>query len=475
VILLAGKIELFIISKSLKEEDTGALKNILESLIQNKADLRDKVELFVEAGYTEVSEKGEGSKETVRILLISSGYYEANCRDMENEKNICMFFKDGLTPDVVRHAQECGAFGVFPVDRFYGEKKEYAEIARFETVMKRVIRNKLASYYPESEFSKSIDWKVSKVDDEKDDYLSLFADTSTHETMVKTRQVIRATSVYSGCLKDFYGKVESNLKKLRELETSEKQNTREAVDLLKEIEKCSTKMEPSFRKPVTILLTGPTGCGKTLLAEYIASELGFDLSKRFAKISLVNTPENLLENELFGTFEGAFTGAKFRVGKMVSMAGSAVFLDEIGEIGASVQAKLLTYLDDLRVIIDGYSDPRGVKIPLLLIAATNRDLQLEAKRGNFRNDLYQRFSYEIKIPALKERMSDFRYMISYLLQKKNIEQSAGVVRISLKAIEKLESHDYPGNFRELERVLKTSIMNAEMDERDIVLSEDVVI
>ena len=82
---MAGKVELFIISKSLKEEDTGALKNILESLIQNKADLRDKVELFVEAGYAEVSEKGEGSKETVRILLISSGYYEeigrASCRE----------------------------------------------------------------------------------------------------------------------------------------------------------------------------------------------------------------------------------------------------------------------------------------------------------------------------------------------------------------------------------------------------------
>jgi transcriptional regulator with PAS, ATPase and Fis domain len=72
-------------------------------------------------------------------------------------------------------------------------------------------------------------------------------------------------------------------------------------------------------------------------------------------------------------------------------------------------------------------------------------------------------------------MSDFRYMLSYLLQKKNIEQGAGIARISLRAIEKLESHDYPGNFRELERVVKTAIMNAEMEERDIVLSEDVVI
>ena len=473
---MAGKVELVIMGKALTEEDTGALKNVLESLIQNKVDLRDKVEVSVKDSYEEVQKKGEGPKEAVRILLVSNGYCKANSKTMEGEKNICVFFKDGLTPDVVRNAQKCGAFGVFPVDRFYGEKKEYAEIARFETVMKRVIRNKLAAYYPESEFFKRIDWKVSKTDDARDDYLSLFADTSSHETMVKARQVIRATKNYSGCLDKFHSGVGDKLKKLHELEISEKQNVeKETVHLLKEIEKRSNEMEASFRKPITILLTGPTGCGKTLLAEYMARELGFCAPERFAKISLVNTSENLLESELFGTFEGAFTGAKFRIGKMVSMAGSAVFLDEIGEIGASVQAKLLTYLDDLRVIIDGYSDPRGVKIPLLLIAATNRDLQAEAKRGNFRNDLYQRFSYEIKVPALKERMSDFRYMLSYLLQKKNIEQGAGIARISLRAIEKLESHDYPGNFRELERVVKTAIMNAEMEERDIVLSEDVVI
>ncbi|MDD5683692.1 MAG: sigma 54-interacting transcriptional regulator, partial [Mesotoga sp.] len=193
----------------------------------------------------------------------------------------------------------------------------------------------------------------------------------------------------------------------------------------------------------------------------------------FSRISLVNMGDNLLESELFGSFPGSWTGCSYKVGKMVSMAGGAVFLDEIGEISPAIQAKLLTYLDDMKVLIEGFSDPSGVKVPVLIIAATNRDVRKEMSLGNFRSDFFQRFAYEIHMPSLSERKSDFRYILSHLLQVKKKLLNLSIDEISIAAIEKLEGYEYPGNYRELERVVTAAMMSAKMDGREIVLSRDV--
>ncbi|MDD4208661.1 sigma 54-interacting transcriptional regulator, partial [Mesotoga sp.] len=345
-------------------------------------------------------------------------------------------------------------------------------------VLKSVLRDKLSTRFPEWDFKKRIDWKV-KLDDkafqnDKDSeeaaYISLFGDDITHRNVKKTNEIITSVMPYVKELKQFRDKASKTLETLKKKEISNDKNLTGAQLAIGRLNDLTSEMK--FRKPICILLTGPTGCGKTLLAKYIANCL-FGSLKTFSRISLVNMGDNLLESELFGSFPGSWTGSSYKVGKMVSMAGGAVFLDEIGEISPAIQAKLLTYLDDMKVLIEGLSDTSGVRVPVLIIAATNRDVRKEMSLGNFRSDFYQRFAYEIHMPSLSERKSDFRYILSHLLQVKKKILNLSIDEISIAAIEKLEGYEYPGNYRELERVVTAAMMSAKMDGREIVLSRDV--
>ncbi len=209
---------------------------------------------------------------------------------------------------------------------------------------------------------------------------------------------------------------------------------------------------------VSLLLNGETGTGKDLLARAIHYS-GKRRDKRFVSVNCAALPETLLESELFGVKRGAFTGAdRDKTGLFEEADGGTFFLDEIGEMPISIQAKLLRFLESKELTRLGDTKPRHVDVRV--ISATNRDLAAEMERGSFRRDLYYRLTpVAFTLPPLRERREDIPLLIEHFLAE--LQAEGRQVRFSPEAIRVLSAYDWPGNIRELENEIRKMVLLTE--------------
>jgi PAS domain S-box-containing protein len=204
----------------------------------------------------------------------------------------------------------------------------------------------------------------------------------------------------------------------------------------------------------TVLILGESGTGKELFAHALHTE-GLRSKGPFIKVNCAAVPENLLESELFGYVEGAFTGARKggQPGKFELAHGGTIFLDEIGDMPLSMQAKLLRVLQEKEIERLGDTRPRHVDVRV--IAATNQNLEELIGKGRFREDLYYRINVvTLNIPPLRERMDDLELLVEHFIKHFNRQFGLRVTGVSAEVMEILMNHHWPGNVRELENVLE---------------------
>jgi len=219
-----------------------------------------------------------------------------------------------------------------------------------------------------------------------------------------------------------------------------------------------------------VLITGPNGTGKEIVAHWLHQH-----SERsngpMIEVNCAAIPSELIESELFGHVKGAFTSAnKDRAGKFEAANGGTIFLDEVGDMSLSAQAKVLRALQEGRVQRVG-SD-KDIKVDVRVIAATNKNLQKEISEGRFREDLYHRLAVIlIQVPALNERRDDIPLLIEHFTNKITSEQGIAKKTFSKKALKLLQEYDWTGNIRELRNVVERLIIlgEAEVSETDVKL------
>ena len=207
----------------------------------------------------------------------------------------------------------------------------------------------------------------------------------------------------------------------------------------------------------TVLIRGESGTGKELASRAIYNYSN-RADKPFMVINCVAIPETLLESELFGYEKGSFTGAAHRrLGKIEQARGGTVFLDEVGDMPLSIQAKLLRLLQENSIERLGGKEP--IDVDVRIIAATNKNLERAVKDGSFREDLYYRLRVvTLTMPPLRERKDDIVNLVNYLLIRLSQEMSGVSPGITREAMKKLERYDWPGNIRELSNTLKKTLI-----------------
>ncbi|MBF0695181.1 MAG: sigma-54-dependent Fis family transcriptional regulator [Flavobacterium sp.] len=219
-----------------------------------------------------------------------------------------------------------------------------------------------------------------------------------------------------------------------------------------------------------VLITGPNGTGKELVAHQLhekSSRAGAPL----VEVNCAAIPSELIESELFGHVKGAFTSAvKDRAGRFEAADKGTIFLDEIGDMSLSAQAKVLRVLQEN--VITRVGADKDIKVDVRVVAATNKDLQKEIAAGNFREDLYHRLAVIlIKVPALNDRRDDIPLLIEHFTENIASEQGNGLKKFSPEAIKLLQEYDWTGNIRELRNVVERLIIlgGTEISETDVKL------
>jgi DNA-binding NtrC family response regulator len=223
---------------------------------------------------------------------------------------------------------------------------------------------------------------------------------------------------------------------------------------LEDVREVISKAAPA---DVRVLITGPNGSGKELVARSI-HENSARANMPFVEVNCAAIPSELIESELFGHEKGSFTSAiKQRLGKFEQADGGTLFMDEIGDMSLSAQAKVLRALQENRITRVG--GEKDITVDVRIIAATNKDLKKEIEANRFREDLYHRLSViVIKVPALKDRLDDVPILVAKFLQDIADENKAKVKEITPKALQELAKHSWPGNIRELRNVVERLVI-----------------
>lgn len=228
-------------------------------------------------------------------------------------------------------------------------------------------------------------------------------------------------------------------------------------------------VEKVAESDTTIMLNGETGTGKGLIARAIHLASG-RRDKPFVQINCGATPEGLLESEFFGYRRGAFTGATAdKPGKFEMAKGGTIFLDEIGDMSADLQVKVLRVLEEGEFERVGGNET--IKTDARFIAATHRDLEEEVQKRNFREDLFYRlYVIPIMLPTLKERKGDIPYLVTYFLEEFSQKKEEVPTKVSDEAMKILVNYSWPGNVRELRNLIERLVV---LNEGEAIFPEDL--
>lgn len=247
----------------------------------------------------------------------------------------------------------------------------------------------------------------------------------------------------------------------------ENENLKSKVDSLENVEDLIGESEPMLKvlsqvqrvaqSSSSVIITGESGTGKELIAKAIHT----NSSRKYFPMVSVHCgalPESLLESELFGHEKGAFTGAMYnRKGRFEMANGGTIFLDEIATISAKMQVELLRVLETGKFTRVGGN--KEISSDFRVICATNKNLKAMVDEGTFREDLYYRLNVvNIHVPPLRERKEDIRLLSEYFVQKYAESMSRSGISIDKKALERLQSYDFPGNVRELENMIERALV-----------------
>jgi DNA-binding NtrC family response regulator len=204
----------------------------------------------------------------------------------------------------------------------------------------------------------------------------------------------------------------------------------------------------------TVLITGETGTGKELAAEFVHAN-STRRERPFVCINCAAIPDSLLENELFGHGRGAFTGAEASYDGLLTAAnGGTVFLDEIGDMSLSAQAKILRVIEKKEVCRIGTT--RSMKLDIRFVAATNQDLEVKTSQSQFRKDLFFRLSVvQVQLPALRERKEDLPLLLKHYCQEFRQGPGMRAIEFSEESLRALLRYDWPGNIRELKNLAES--------------------
>ncbi|MEW6214979.1 MAG: sigma-54 dependent transcriptional regulator [Nitrospirota bacterium] len=225
---------------------------------------------------------------------------------------------------------------------------------------------------------------------------------------------------------------------------------KEAIEIMKKVSSSSA----------TVLILGESGTGKELVARAIHYNSP-RRTKPFTAVNCAAIPENLIESELFGYEPGAFTGAKSRsIGLFEATNGGTIFLDEVGDLPPLTQSKILRVLQDKEIRRIGSRE--CIKVDVRIIAATNKDLEREIARKNFREDLYYRLKViTIELPPLREKKEDIPELVNFFIKKYNQEFGKRIKGIEENAIKALIEYHWPGNIRQLESAIERAVLMCE--------------